>query len=96
MIRITREDGMLRIHRSENGEVVFMLSGQMDEEAIAEVETLINSEAKGSRIVLDLKDLTLANEDAIRFFVRCEANSITLKNCPAYVREWINAQRRES
>jgi hypothetical protein len=30
---------MLRIHRSENGEVVFTLSGQMDEEAIAEVET---------------------------------------------------------
>jgi hypothetical protein len=30
---------MLRIHRSENGEEVFTLSGQMDEEAIAEVET---------------------------------------------------------
>ena len=87
---------MLRIHRSENGEVVYTLSGQMDAEAIAEVETLINSEAKGCLIVLDLKDLTLVNENAITFFVRCEANSITLKNCPAYVREWINAQRRES
>jgi hypothetical protein len=85
---------MLRIQRSENGEVVFTLSGQMDEEPIAELETLINSEAKGCRIVLDLKDLTLANENAITFFVRCEANNITLRNCPAYVREWINAQRR--
>jgi len=85
---------MLRIQRSENGEVVFTLSGQMDEEPIAELETLINSEAKRCRIVLDLKDLTLANENAITFFVRCEANNITLRNCPAYVREWINAQRR--
>ena len=50
----------------------------------------------GAAIVLDLKDLTLVNENAINFLERCEANSITLRNCPAYVREWINAQRRES
>ena len=87
---------MLRIQRSANGEVVFTLSGQMDEEPIAELDTLISSEASGRRIILDLKDLTLVNENAITFLERCEANSITLKNCPAYVREWINAQRRES
>ena len=88
---------MLRIQSSEaNGEVVFTLSGQMDEEPIAELETLINSETNGRRIVLDLKDLTLVNENAITFLERCEANSITMKNCPAYVREWINAQRRQS
>jgi hypothetical protein len=87
---------MLRIQRSENGEVVFTLSGQMDDEPIAELETLINSEAKGCRIVLDLKDLTLANEDAITFLVRCEANTITLKHCPPYIREWITRQRRGS
>ena len=86
---------MLRIQRSTNGEVVFTLSGQMDDEPIAELETLLGSEADGSRIVLDLKDLTLVNENAISFLVRCEANSIALKNCPAYVREWINAHRRE-
>ena len=86
---------MLRIQRSENGEVVFTLSGQMDEEPMAELEILISSEANGRRIVLDLKNLTLVNENAITFLVGCEANSITLKNCPAYVREWINAQRRE-
>jgi hypothetical protein len=87
---------MLRIQRSENGEVVFTLSGQMDEEPIAELETLINSEANGRRIVLDLKDLTLVNEDAITFLERCEANNITLENCPPYIREWITRQRRGS
>ena len=87
---------MLRIQRSENGEVVFTLSGQMDEEPIAELETLINSEATGRPVVLDLKNLTLVNEDAISFLERCETKSITLKNCPAYVREWINRQRRGS
>jgi len=87
---------MLRIQRSENGEVVFTLSGQMDEEPTAELETLINSEANGRRIVLDLKDLTLVNEDAITFLERCESNGITLENCPPYIREWIKRQRRGS
>ena len=86
----------MRIRRSANGEVVFTLSGHMDEDPIAELETLISSEANGRRIALDLKDLTLVNENGISFLERFEANSITLKNCPAYVREWINAQRRES
>jgi hypothetical protein len=88
------ENGMLRIRRSANDQVVFTLSGQMEEEPIAELETLISAEANGSRIVLDLKDVTLVNENALIFLVRCEANSITLINCPAYVREWINVQRR--
>ena len=87
---------MLRIQRSENGEVVFTLSGQMDEEPIAELETLINSEANGRRIVLDLRNLTLVNEDAVTFLERCESNSITLENCPPYIREWIKRQRRGS
>jgi anti-anti-sigma regulatory factor len=88
---------MLRIQRSANGEVAFTLSGQMDEEEhIAELETLINSEANERRIVLDLKDLTLVNEDGITFLERCESKSITLENCPPYIREWIKRQRRGS
>jgi hypothetical protein len=85
---------MLRIQRSENGEVVFTLSGRMDEADIAELETLIRSEADGQGIVLDLKNLTLAGQDAISFLERCEAGGIALKNCAAYVREWIKRQRR--
>ena len=87
---------MLRIQRSVNGEVVFTLSGQMDDESITELETLINSEANGRGLVLDLKDLTLVNEDAITFLERCESNSITLENCPPYIREWIKRQRQGS
>src|ERR1700677_4763339 len=89
------KDRMLRIRRSANDQVVFTLSGQMEEEPIAELETLISSEANGSRVVLDLKDVTLVKENSINFLGRCEANSITLMNCPAYIREWMNAQPRE-
>jgi anti-anti-sigma regulatory factor len=87
---------MLRIQRSANEEVVFTLSGRIDRDGIAELETLINSEGNGRRIVLDLKDVTLVGQDAITFLGRCEVNSITLKNCAGYVREWIARQRRGS
>jgi anti-anti-sigma regulatory factor len=87
---------MLKIQRKSNGQAVFTLSGRMDEEHIAELESLIKSEASGYRIVLDLKDLTLAGHDVIRFLTRCETNGITLVNCAPYIREWILRQRADS
>jgi hypothetical protein len=85
---------MLKVQRSANGQVVFRLSGQIDAENIAELETLIRSEANSRPIVLDLKDLILVNREAVSFLEGCEVESITLKNCPAYIREWITRQRQ--
>ena len=65
----------------------------MDEEDIPEMEVLLRSEKSNRRIVLDLKDLTLAGRDAIRFLGRCEAGGISLENCAVYVREWITRER---
>ena len=84
---------MLRIQRSANGEVVFKLSGRLDNEHIAELETLIDAETRSRRIVLDLQDMTLTGEDGINFLARCEAGNIALVNCDPYVREWITRQR---
>ncbi len=85
---------MLRITRTENGEVVIKLSGRMDTENMGELETQVRKEADGSHIVLDLRDLTLVDQDAVSFLKRCEADNITLKNCPAYIREWITRGRK--
>jgi hypothetical protein len=85
---------MLRIRRSSNGQVTFTLSGQMDGEHIAELDALIGMEARGRCIVLDLKDITLADQEAICFLERSEAHGIGLLNCAPYVREWISRQRR--
>ncbi len=84
---------MLKIQRSSNGQVVIKLSGRMDAENIGELETLVRKEADDRRIVLDLRDLTLVDQDAVNFLKRCEEDNITLKNCPAYIREWITRAR---
>jgi len=87
---------VLKITRAANGEVVIKLSGRMDAENLAELETLMTSEADSRRVVLDLRDLALVDQDAVSFLKRCEADNITLKNCPAYIREWITRERNQS
>jgi hypothetical protein len=84
---------MLKITRAANGEVIFKLSGRMGAKDIGEVEALISAEASGSRIVLYLKDLRLVDQDVVSFLRRCETDGIKLKNCRAYVREWIKREK---
>jgi anti-anti-sigma regulatory factor len=85
---------MLKITRAANGEVIFKLSGRMRAENVGELEKLFSAEARSRRIVLDLKDLTLVDQDAVSFLRRCEADSVQLRNCPAYIRKWISGERR--
>ena len=87
---------MLKITRTGNGEVVFKLSGRMGAENIGELEALISAETSGSRIVLDLEDVTLVDQDAVSFLRRCEADSLQLRNCPAYIRKWMTGERNTS
>ena len=84
---------MLRIHRKANGEVVFTLSGQLDQEHVPELEALIAAEGKDRRIILDLRDMTLTGQDGINFLAQYEAADIGLANCDPFVREWITRQK---
>lgn len=84
---------MLRVRNSSDEEVLFALSGRIDSEQVAEFESSIRTEGNGRRIVIDLKDVTLAGEDGIIFLAQCEAENITLVNCPHYIRKWITRQQ---
>jgi hypothetical protein len=80
---------MLKIQRSANGRVVFTLSGRLEAEDIKELQQVLTLETKERKLVLDLRDVTLVNENAVNFLARCEADNIILENCPAYIRQWI-------
>ena len=82
----------LRIERSKRqGLKVFTLSGRMEAEQVAELKKLL--ERDHSNIILDLRDVRLADRDAVRFLRACEADGIKLENCPAYVREWMDREK---
>ncbi len=87
---------MLKIQRSSNGRVVFTLSGRIEVEDVKELRELLALEAAGEPLFLDLRDVTLVNQDAIHFLSSCEEEAIRLENCPGYIREWIEQARRRS
>ena len=80
---------MLKIQRSANGRVVFKLSGRIEAEDVKELQQLLALEKPGQDVVLDLRDVTLVNQDAVEFLARCETDGTKLENCPAYIRVWI-------
>jgi hypothetical protein len=84
---------MLRIQRSASDKVIFTLSGRIDAEGLAELQRLFDLEPGGHHLALDLKDVTLADRDAVKFLLRSEENGIHLENCPPYIHEWIERER---
>lgn len=92
---------MLKILRkivtsTKDESVILTLIGRIEGENLEELKRLLGSEASGHNLVLDMKDVTLVDQSAIRFLARCEADSVTLENCPAYIRAWIAAEKHRN
>ena len=87
---------MLRIERTTNGHVVFTLSGRMQAEDIEHVQQLLVVEASGQPVMLDLRDVTLVNQDAVAFLAACEVNGIEIGSCPLHIRTWIDQEKRRN
>jgi predicted metal-binding protein len=82
----------LRIERSARQRfTVFTLSGRMEAEHVSELKELFDRDYR--KIILGLRDLRLADRDAVRFLRGCEADGMKLENCPAYVREWMDREK---
>ena len=89
------KDDMLRIQRSaQDGSIVFNLSGRIETDNIGELQNVLGLEPEKKRLVLDLKEITLVDRDAVRFLGSCEVEKMKLKNCPGYIREWITRERQ--
>ena len=84
---------MLRIQREANGQVLLRISGRLEGENLSELKELIQSEGSGRRVVLDLRELTLVDQETVRFLEQLDSNGIELQNCAPYICEWIARQR---
>jgi hypothetical protein len=76
------------------GLVILRISGRL----VAEhVDTLRASlEQEGRAVAIDLKDVLLADREAVKLLAVAETNGTELTNCPRYIREWITRERRET
>jgi hypothetical protein len=82
-----------RIERLVGGEdiVVLRVSGRIHAKNVATIRELLGQE-KG-KVVVDLKEVTLVDREVVMFLVISEANGVELRNCAAYIREWVGRER---
>ena len=73
--------------------MVFILSGRIEKEAIAELRRLFELQTDYPDIVLDLKDVGVVDREVMLFFMRCETDDVKLENCAPYIREWMEREK---
>ena len=86
----------LRIDISDERErVIFTLTGRIQAEQVSELQALVHSELPDHSLVVDLTEVKLVDRDAVRFLAQVEAQGARLRNCSAFIREWISQERNE-
>ena len=83
-----------RIDRLVSGEdlVVLRVSGRIRAENVDTFKELLGRE-DGRVVVIDLKEVTLVDREAVELLALSEANGAELRNCSAYIREWVTRER---
>jgi hypothetical protein len=84
----------LRIQRSiESDLVVFKLTGRIQAADVPELLALLKPDSSWYGIVLDLEQVKLVDRDAVLFLALSETTGAKLRNCSAYIREWIAQEK---
>ena len=85
---------MWKLRRLSDGDsVILRLSGRVEEGQFIELQEAFASEGCGQAVILDLEEVKVVGQDFITFLARCETAGTRLRNCPAYIREWIGREK---
>ncbi len=82
-----------KIHREAigNGRVILRISGRLTGDDVTTLRTLLEQES--GALTLDLTDVRLVDDEAVKLLASHESNGVRLNNCPRYIREWIRRER---
>ena len=73
-----------------NGLIVLLVSGRLSGEHVDTLGSALQQES--GALAIDLKNVSLVEGDAVRLLALAESNG-SLRNCPKYIREWVNRER---
>jgi len=84
----------LKIERLVRGAdaVVLRLCGRIEVKHLSTITELIEQESEP--VIFDLEEVQLVDREAVLLLERCERKGITLSNCPGFLREWLNEEKR--
>jgi anti-anti-sigma regulatory factor len=71
--------------------VVLRLSGRIDRDDVDTLREMIGREK--DPVAIDLTEVVLVDREVVRPFATSELNGIELRNCPAYIREWVSKDK---
>jgi hypothetical protein len=74
--------------------VTLRMSGHLEAEHLPEIQNALADEGMDDNVVLDLSEVTVIAQEAVRFLAHFEVHRIDLHKCPAYIREWIAQERK--
>ena len=83
-----------RIDRLVIGEdlIILHISGGITGQNVNMLRNLLEQE--NSALSIDLKDVRLVDDEAVKLLAFHESNGAKINNCPLYIREWIDRQRQ--
>src|SRR5207245_11115012 len=85
---------MLKLERSSDGErTTIRFIGHPRSEHLGEIVNEVGS--CGSRVILDLEEVTIVDVHVVRFLGTCEEQGTELLHCPLYIREWISREQQQ-
>ena len=76
-----------------NEGLVLHVSGRIAAEDVQVVRVSLDERRV---VAIELADVELVTRDAVNLLAQAEVSGIALRNCPAYVREWITKERGSS
>lgn len=68
------------------------VSGRLAGDDVNTLRALLEEERNGA-LILDLKEVRLVDEEAVKLLAIQESNGTKINNCPRYIREWIRGER---
>jgi len=60
---------------------------------VPDLEALLKAESSERDVVLDLGHVKLVDRNAVQFLAGSETAGTELRNCSAYIREWITQEK---
>ena len=81
-------------HVIEENLVILRISGRITGQDVDMLRALLERERNA--VAIDLTDVLLVDREAVKLLAVSESNGAELRNCPAYIREWITRERMDT
>lgn len=84
-----------RIDRTVSGDgiVVLGISGRIARQDLDTLHTIL--EAEEGAVAVSLENVELIDREVVKYLAQRELNGTVLRDCAAYIREWVSRERTE-